>query len=133
MAIGKTFQETGEHYSIVFDSRTGVWRILDLWSPTLESKDYPDDIPDTDPAVTLLNQAAFEALMKEVKRLGIASKISGGEGSTGQLKAETPSKGSGKITVNTKGEERFRLVNTAMNNIIKLVGMGLVDSEVEEQ
>lgn len=53
-----------EPYRVAKDEQ-GTWRVLYTWHPELVNYGPDDDIPDTHPAVTVVTEGAFIALMKE--------------------------------------------------------------------
>lgn len=48
----------------------GTWRIIDLHDQTLQFAHPDDEIPDNHPAITVLKEGEFIALVKEATRLG---------------------------------------------------------------
>ena len=56
--------EQDEPYRVVQDEQ-GTWRILFTWHPELANFGPDDDLPDSHPAVTIVTEGAFLALMKE--------------------------------------------------------------------
>ena len=69
------FLDGMEHYRAEFDDTGKIWRILDLWHQSLKGLTSEDDVPDESPAVTILTEGAFIALMKEAGSLGLLSSI----------------------------------------------------------
>ncbi len=54
-----------ERYSVTYEKITKTWRILDLRHPELAkiAHNLDDDVPDTHPAVTILTEQMFNALV----------------------------------------------------------------------
>jgi len=68
--IGNMLRERDNQY-VASKDNAGTWRILDTWHTELGTLAPDDDIPDDNPAVTLLTEGAFIALVKEASRLGV--------------------------------------------------------------
>lgn len=49
----------------------GTWRVIDMFNPEVQQFGPDDDIPDTSPAVILVKEGAFLALVKEATKIGI--------------------------------------------------------------
>ena len=47
------------------DELTNTWRILNTWHDSLKQLQPDDDIPDDSPAVTILTEGAYIALVTE--------------------------------------------------------------------
>jgi len=74
-AIG-SFKDSLSRFRANFNYETGVWRIYDLWHDDLaQYSGLDDDIPDTSPAVTILSEGMFNAVINEADRLGILGKL----------------------------------------------------------
>ena len=58
---------------------TNTWRILNTWHESLKALDMEEDIPDDSPAVTVVTEGAFIALIKEAARLGVIENASFGD------------------------------------------------------
>ena len=58
-------QEENVRYVAKFDSVTKTWRILDQWNDAIRTMTADDDIADDNPAVTILSDGQFTALLKE--------------------------------------------------------------------
>ena len=61
------------------DETTNTWRILNTWHESLKALDMEEDIPDDSPAVTVVTEGAFIALIKEAARLGVIENASFGD------------------------------------------------------
>ena len=112
-SIGKQFQVSEERYAVNYSQETGVWRILDTWHPEVEKiLDWDQEIPDGNPAVTVVTDAAFTSLMREAARIGMLEQISR------------------KDAVNRPdSEELQRLINE--NERLAFEGIGMI-KEIEE-
>jgi len=53
------------------DETTHTWRILNTWSDELKTLQVDDEVPDDSPAVKVLTEGEFIALIKEAARLGV--------------------------------------------------------------
>ena len=71
MVMGNMLRERDAQYIATRDDGTQTWRILDTWHDTLRDLSPEDDVEDTSPAVTVLTEGGFIALVKEASRLGI--------------------------------------------------------------
>lgn len=71
MVMGNMLRERDAQYIATRDDGTQTWRILDTWHDTLREMSPEDDVEDTSPAVTVLTEGGFIALVKEASRLGI--------------------------------------------------------------
>ena len=49
---------------------SGTWRILDTWDETLSSIEDNEDIPDNHPAVTLVTEGQYMAVIREATKGG---------------------------------------------------------------
>ena len=61
----------GELQYVALQDDAGTWRILDTWHDDLKQVDADADISDDSPAVTVLSEGQFHALVKEAGRLGV--------------------------------------------------------------
>jgi len=71
MVMGNMLRERDSQYIATRDEGTQTWRILDTWHDTLREMSPEDDVEDDSPAVTVLTEGGFIALVKEASRLGI--------------------------------------------------------------
>ena len=62
-------------YIALRDETSKTWRILDTWHEALKELDLEDDIPDENPAVSVLTESGFTALIKEAARLGVLENV----------------------------------------------------------
>jgi|TARA_Y100000310_G_scaffold341182_1_gene439538 hypothetical protein len=72
-------RQEGEQYSATRDE-LGTWRVLNLWNNELQQVGPEDDIPDDHPAVTVITEGAFIALVREAAQTGFLDNadLSGG-------------------------------------------------------
>jgi len=71
MTIGNMLRERESQYVATKDEGTRTWRILDTWHDDLREMNPDDDVADDSPAVTVLTEGGFIALVKEASRLGV--------------------------------------------------------------
>ena len=71
MVMGNMLRERDSQYIATRDEGTQTWRILDTWHDTLREMSPEDDVEDDSPAVTVLTEGGFIALVKDASRLGI--------------------------------------------------------------
>jgi len=64
-------KEREVQYTANRDEVTNTWRILNTWHEDLMNLGPEDEVEDTSPAVTILTEGAFIALVKEAARLGV--------------------------------------------------------------
>ena len=69
--IGNMLRERESQYVATKDESTQTWRILDTWHDALREMNPEDDVPDDSPAITVLTEGGFIALVKEASRLGV--------------------------------------------------------------
>ena len=69
MPIGNLLQGREQQYVANQDDK-GTWRILDTWHEALKNMQAEDDIEDDNPALTILSEGAYIALIKEAARTG---------------------------------------------------------------
>ena len=69
MPIGSLLQGREQQYVANQDDK-GTWRVLDTWHEALKNMQPDDDIEDDNPAITILTEGAFIALVKEAARTG---------------------------------------------------------------
>ena len=138
MVMGNMLRDREVQYIAMKDDTTQTWRILDSWNESLKSVDLEDDIDDSNPAVKVLTEGEFIALIKEAGRLGILANATYGTGAA-EFEAELLEKDqeiqelNKQITVleeqksqvirETSHSEDYELKEKAMNSILKLVSM----------
>ena len=71
MVLGNTLRERDQQYVANKDESTKTWRILDTWHADLRNLTVDDEIDDNSPALTILTEGAFIALVREAARLGV--------------------------------------------------------------
>ena len=71
MVLGNTLRERDQQYVANKDESTKTWRILDTWHDDLRNITVEDEIDDNSPALTILTEGAFIALVREAARLGV--------------------------------------------------------------
>ena len=69
--LGNILRGREQQYVANRDDTTSTWRILDTWHEALTQVGPDDDIEDSNPAVTILTEGAFIALVREAARLGV--------------------------------------------------------------
>ena len=77
MVMGQLLRDREAQYVANKDDKTNTWRILDTWHDSLRSMSPEDDIEDDNPALTILTEGGFIALIKEAARLGILQNVAG--------------------------------------------------------
>ena len=140
MVIGNMLSDSWQQYVATKDD-TGTWRVLNTWHEGLKSLNADDDISDDNPAVAVLSEGQFIALIKEAASQGVLENVNigGSDSDTAELEDEIDAKNKeleklkdeiNKITQEKQEVERtashseeFELKEKAMDNILKLVSM----------
>ena len=131
----------GELQYVALQDEAGTWRILDTWHDDLKQVDADADISDDSPAVSVLSEGQFHALVKEAGRLGVLQNANHGineaelaELDEGILKRDEDIQSLHDQITKLKEEKNQRAQNTpptndyelkekAMNTILKLVSI----------
>ena len=137
MPIGNMLADTDQQYVANKDDK-GTWRILDTWHDDLKHLDVEDDIPDESPAIIVLSEGQFIALVKEAGRLGILANATFGTGEA-ELEAQMLDKDRDiqairedmlakdleieKLQKRINATEDYVLKEKAMESILKLAAM----------
>ena len=80
MSMGTILQGREQQYVASKDATTITWRVLDTWSDSLRNLKVDEEVPDDSPAVTVLTEGAFIALVKEAGRIGVLENANFGTG-----------------------------------------------------
>ena len=139
MAIGNMLRERGEQY-VANQDDTGTWRVLDTWHDALKVLEPDEDVPDNSPAVTMMSEGAFLALMKEASRLGVlenASSLLGNEELNTQirdLQEQIVTLQTEKANLSKKAQrsESFELKQQALGAVLKLAAMSDMDEILKD-
>jgi len=78
--MGNLLRGRDQQYVASKDDVTNTWRVLDTWNDALTALQIEDEVPDDSPAVTVLTEGAFIALIKEAGRTGILENATFGTG-----------------------------------------------------
>jgi len=131
----------GELQYVALQDEAGTWRILDTWHDDLKQVDADADISDDSPAVSVLSEGQFHALVKEAGRLGVLQNANHGineaelaELDEGILKRDEDIQSLHNQITKLKEEKNQRARDTsptndyelkekAMNTILKLVSI----------
>ena len=142
--VGMFLKDREVQYTAHKDEVTNTWRILDTWHEELMKLGPEDEVEDTSPAVTILTEGAFIALVKEAGRLGVLqnASIGGSEDLDEELMAKDDEISNLKILLDGQGKkidtkvpkrtEGYMLKEMAMNNILKIVSIADIESLTEE-
>ena len=74
--IGNMLGGRDQQFIATRDELTSTWRILNTWDASLKKLQPDDDIPDDSPAVTIITEGAYIALVTESARLGLLENMS---------------------------------------------------------
>ena len=137
MTMGNFLEGTDQQYIALKDDN-GTWRVLDSWHEDIKVMSADDDIPDESPAVQVLSEGQFIALMKEAGRLGVLHNATFGTGEA-ELEATILDRDQeiqslneeilrlkeqkSEIIRDVEHTEDYQLKEKAMDNILKLVSM----------
>jgi len=138
MPIGNMLATNEQRYVATKDE-TNTWRILDAWHEALKQADAEDDIPDDSPAVTVLSEGMFNALIMEAGSLGELVNASFSNQATEEYEYELNTdhteieeqkveiarlqKQVNSVQSRPKRSENYDLKERAIDNILKLVSM----------
>lgn len=86
--IGNMLRDRESQYIATKDESTQTWRILDTWHDILRDMNPDDDVEDDSPAVTVLTEGGFIALVKEASRLGVLQNATSSFGITDTRESE---------------------------------------------
>ena len=138
MAIGNMLRERGEQY-VANQDETGTWRVLDTWHDALKVLEPDEDVPDSSPAVTIVKEGAFLALVKEASRLGVLANASMADND--ELNNQIIGLQEQIVTLQTEKEElskkaqrteSFELKQQAVGAVLKLAAMSDMDEILKD-
>ncbi len=135
-------KEREVQYTAHKDETTNTWRILDTWHEDIANLGPDDEVEDNSPAVTVLTEGAFIALVKEASRLGVLQNAAFSESSAAErdlLAKETENielrekilELEEKLQVakqNPHRTEGFELKEMAMQTLLKLTSMSDIEN-----
>ena len=138
MAIGNMLRERGEQY-VANQDNTGTWRVLDTWHDALKVLAPDEDVPDESPAVTIVKEGAFLALVKEASRLGVLQNASMADND--ELNNQIINFQEQIVNLQTEKEElmkkaqrteSFELKTQALGAVLKLAAMADMDEILKD-
>ena len=138
MAIGNMLRERGEQY-VANQDNTGTWRVLDTWHDALKVLEPDEDVPDESPAVTIVMEGAFLALVKEASRLGVLQNASMADND--ELNNQIINFQEQIVNLQTEKEElmkkaqrteSFELKQQALGAVLKLAAMSDMDEILKD-
>ena len=141
--VGIFLKEREIQYTANKDETTNTWRILDTWHNDLMNLGPDDEVPDDSPAVKILTEGAFIALVKEASRLGVLqnANLGGNNGDEELMEKEAEISDlkallgvqEKKVDVRIpKRTEGYMLKEMAMTNILKIVSIADIETLSEE-
>lgn len=155
MSIGDNLSRVEQQYVAKKDNKN-TWRILNLWHPTLKNfSSGEEDVPDEHPAVTVLTEGAFIALVKAAVQEGViqnavtsvetnhdecASKIAYDEliGVNNQILKQNDERASEIIRLSKENDnlkqekprsEAFETTKLVVDSLVRLAGMSNIKDE----
>ena len=138
MAIGNMLRERGEQY-VANQDNTGTWRVLDTWNDALKILEPDEDVPDNSPAVTIVKEGAFLALVKEASRLGVLQNASMADNDElnnqiiGLQEQIVTLQGEKEDLMKKAGRtESFELKQQALGAVLKLAAMSDMDEILKD-
>ena len=138
MAIGNMLRERGAQY-VANQDNTGTWRVLDTWHDALNVVDPDEVVPDESPAVTIVKEGAFLALVKEASRLGVLQNASMADND--ELNNQIINFQEQIVNLQTEKEElmkkaqrteSFELKQQALGAVLKLAAMSDMDEILKD-
>lgn len=141
--VGMFLKDRDVQYIANKDEMLKTWRILDTWHEALANLGPEDDVEDDNPAVTILTEGAFIALVKEAARLGVLENAHFGNEDTSeevealQEQIESLKKQLQEVEVHPPQppqppappkSEGYMLKEMAMSTLLKLTGMSDLES-----
>ena len=140
--VGMFLKEREVQYTAHKDETTNTWRILDTWHEDIANLGPDDEVEDNSPAVTVLTEGAFIALVKEASRLGVLQNAAFSESSAAErdllaketenielrekiLELEEKLQGAKQNPHRTEG---FELKEMAMQTLLKLTSMSDIEN-----
>ena len=137
MPIGSMLDGMDQQYVATKDEK-GTWRILNAWHDEVKMMNAEEDVPDDSPAVTVLTEGEFIALIKEAARAGVLENANFGTGEAElesiildkdqeiqklhedilKLKEEKS-----EVVRDTSHTEQYKLKEKAMESILKMVSI----------
>lgn len=138
--VGMFLKDREVQYIANKDEMLKTWRILDTWHEALADLGPEDDVEDDNPAVTILTEGAFIALVKEAARLGVLENAHfGSEENTEEVEALQEEIASLKQQLQEvkihppqppalPKSEGYMLKEMAMSTLLKLTGMSDLES-----
>jgi hypothetical protein len=141
--VGMFLKEREVQYTANKDETTNTWRILDTWHNDLMNLGPDDEIPDDSPAVKILTEGAFIALVKEASRLGVLQNANLGGSNVDEELMDKETEISDlkallgvqekKVDIRIpKRTEGYMLKEMAMTNILKIVSIADIETLSEE-
>ena len=140
--VGMFLKEREVQYTANKDEVTNTWRILDTWHEDLMKLGPEDEVDDSSPAVTILTEGAFIALVKEASRLGVLQNAAFSEQSASEralldkdtenleLREQILTLEDKVYSINQqpKRSEGFVLKEMAMQTLLKLTSMSDIEN-----
>ena len=137
MPIGSMLDGMDQQYVATKDEK-GTWRILNAWHDEVKMMSAEEDVPDDSPAVTVLTEGEFIALIKEAARAGVLENAYFGTGEA-ELEAIILDKDQeiqklhedilklkeekSEVVRDTSHTEQYKLKEKAMESILKMVSI----------
>ena len=137
MPIGSMLDGMDQQYVATKDEK-GTWRILNAWHDEVKMLSAEEDVPDDSPAVTVLTEGEFIALIKEAARAGVLENANFGTGEA-ELEAIILDKDQeiqklhedilklkeekSEVVRDTSHTEQYKLKEKAMESILKMVSI----------
>ena len=144
--VGMFLKDREVQYTANKDEVTNTWRILDTWHEDLMKLGPEDEVDDSSPAVTILTEGAFIALVKEASRLGVLQNAAFSEQSASEralldkdtenleLREQILTLEDKVYSINQqpKRSEGFVLKEMAMQTLLKLTSMSDIEKLAKE-
>lgn len=132
--IGSSLRAMDDPYVASRDDK-GTWRILYVHHPSLGVLGPDDEVPDSSPALTVITEGAFIALVREATKLGVLQNAAITPGNAEELEEHIKLLETEKVTLadlnsqlknelehlkNSPDSEDFKLKSKVLDGLLKL-------------
>lgn len=103
--VSAALRQLESQYGVKRDEQTGTWTIIDFWHNAMEGLDPDSDLPPDHPALKVLKEGEFWAVLREATRLGVANHL---------LETLTV-----PVEEHEELQQRYNAITEELNNLIK--------------
>ena len=129
-ALGADFNNISERYIAKYDRLTHTWRIIDMQHPeAIKRKETDGEIPDGNPALTIIPELMFVELFQQATNEGLIHPLDGiqvemkdSEALIDKMKSEISElkETNHKLLEEVKGTEGYRIKNKTLDILQKI-------------